>query len=95
MSIVGYAVSDGIFLDIPPFLRGLAQCLFGAEGSGFRLSKEMYKELQRVPDPEDPTEIIDEYYQAWWMESENCSTVQPPLVDMSQAIKFHVARVSF
>ena len=95
MSIVGYAAADGIFLDLPPFLRGLAQSLNGPDCPGLRLSQEMYDEVQRLRDLEDPTEIVDEYYQAWWTQSEHCNTIQPPLVDMWAAIQFHKTKVSF
>jgi hypothetical protein len=95
MSIVGYTAAQGVFLDIPPLLRGLAQSLFWPCGPKIRLSKEMNDEVKRMPDPEDATEMVEEYDQAWWTESQNWQTTQPPLLDLWPALEFHITRVRF
>jgi hypothetical protein len=95
MSIVGYAAAVGIFLDIHPFLRGLAQCLQGPDGPGIQLSREMQDEVERMTDPDDPTEIVEEYYEAWWMHSKDWKVIEPPLVEVWPAIKFHTDKVRF
>lgn len=95
MSIIGYAAVEGIFLDIPQFLRGLGLCLDKPDGPALRLTQEMYDEVERLPDPNDPTEMVDEYYKSWWMQSEHCSTDEPPLVEIYAAIQFHMEKVSF
>jgi hypothetical protein len=94
MSIVGYAAASGIFLDIHPFLRALAQTLNNPEGLELRLSGGMYAEVERVHDPEDATEQVAEYYQAWWKRHFHWKTESPVLVDMWAAIDFHTAKVS-
>lgn len=94
MSIVGYAAAQGIFLDIHPLLRALAQSLQLEDGSKVRLSTEMLEEVKRMPDPEDATEIIKEYYQAWWTQSQDWKMREPPVVDMWTAVESHI-RVRF
>ena len=94
MSIVGYATASGIFLDIHPFLHALAQLLDRPEGVELRLSEEMYAEIERVRDPEDATEQVAEYYQAWWKQHSHWRTEPLVLVDKWAAIDFHAAKVS-
>lgn len=94
MSIVGYAAASGRFLDIHPFLRGLAQGLDGDEGPEIELSKEMYAELDRVPDLEDPTEKVAEYYEAWWTWNRQWKTMPPVLVNRWIGLDFHRQKVS-
>jgi len=94
MSIIGYAAASGTFLDIHPFLRGLAQGLNGDEGPEIRLSPELYAELERVPDPEDPTEKVEEYFQAWWTWNKQWKTRAPVLVNRWVALDFHTKKVS-
>jgi hypothetical protein len=94
MSIVGYAAASGIFLDIHPFLRGLAQSLDSADGPELQLSPKMYAEVDRIPDFEDPTKMVDLYYDAWWTQSKHWKTSPPVLVDKFAAMEFHVQKVS-
>jgi len=94
MSIVGYAAASGRFLEVHPFLRGLAQGLDGDEGPPIQLSKKLYAELERVRDVQDPTEIVDEYFQAWWTWHAKYKTRPPILVDRFPAMKFHLSKVS-
>ena len=95
MSIVGYTAASGVFLDIHPFLHGLAKCLDGPDGPELQLSQEMYAKVDCMPDPQDPTEIMPEYYQAWCTQSKDWKSFPPPLVDKWDVKKFHVERVSF
>ena len=95
MSIVGYATASGVFLDIHPFLCGLTKCLDGLDGHKLQHSQEMYAEVDCMPDPQDLTEIMPEYYQAWWTQSKDWKSFPLPLVDKWDVIKFHVERVSF
>ena len=71
MSIVGYTAALGVFLDIHPFLHGLSKCLDGPDGPKCQLSQEMYAEVDCMPNPQDLTEIMPEYYQAWWTQSKD------------------------
>jgi len=94
MSIVGYAAASGIFLDIHPLLRGLAQSLDGPEGLEIRFSEEMSAEVKRVPDPEDATEQVTDYHQAWWKQHSHWKTEPLVLVDKWAALEFHKEKVS-
>ena len=81
MLIVRYAAASGIFLDIHPFLCVLAQSLDRPKGVELRLSEEMYAEVECVRDPEDVTEQVAEYYQAWWKQHSHWRTEPLVLVD--------------
>lgn len=94
MSIIGYAAALGRFLEIHPFLQGLAQGLDGNEGPELRLSKKLYAELERTPDPTDPTEKVAEYSQAWWTWHEQWETKPPTLVDRWAGLAYHIKKVS-
>ena len=82
MSIVGYAAASGIFLDIHLFLCALAQMLNRPKGLVLQLLGEMYAKVEHVHDPEDATEQVAEYYQAWWKQHFHWKTEPLVLVDM-------------
>lgn len=94
MAVVGYAAASGRFLEVHPFLRGVAQSLETNDGSRIALSNTMYNEVERVRDVEDPTEIVDEYNQAWWTWHENWRTQPPVMVDRWAGLEFHFKKVS-
>ncbi|KAF8809994.1 hypothetical protein BYT27DRAFT_7253966 [Phlegmacium glaucopus] len=90
MAIVGHAAaSTNIFLDIPILLRGLSQCMYHQLPGEIQFSKGMWEEIERVPDPHDPTEIFDEYYNDWWNKDDEWQTHQIT-VDPEKAFKWHI-----
>jgi len=95
MSIVGHAAARGEFLDIPPFLRGVAVALAGEDGPKIELSRSMYEEIHRLPDKEDPTEIVDEYFYDWWNRWSNYPNEVQVMVDYRAGFRFHGNKVSF
>ena len=95
MSIVGHAAARGEFLDIPPFLRGVAVALAGEDGPKIVLSRSMYEEIHRLPDGEDPTEKVAEYYHDWWNRWNNWPHEVQVMVDYRAAFTFHCKKVSF
>ena len=54
----------------------------------------MHIELQHMPDPGDPTEMLDEYYNAWWTKSANWKNVLHRLVDVDVAFHVYAQKVS-
>ncbi|KAF8810597.1 hypothetical protein BYT27DRAFT_7253582 [Phlegmacium glaucopus] len=93
MAIVGHAAaSTNIFLDIPILLRGLSQCMYHQLPGEIQFSKGMWEEIERVPDPHDPTEIFDEYYNDWWNKDNEWQTHQIT-VDPEKAFKWHIYKV--
>jgi len=66
MSIVGHTAARGEFLDILPFLRGVTVALDGEDGPKMELSHSMYEEIHHLPDPEDLTKMVEQYYHDWW-----------------------------
>ncbi|KAF8808472.1 hypothetical protein BYT27DRAFT_7255581 [Phlegmacium glaucopus] len=67
MANVGYtAAYFNIFLNIPNFLQGLSQSIHPNGSLEFMLSNAMWQEIEHVPDPQDPTEVVEEYYHDWW-----------------------------
>ena len=82
MAIVGHAAASmNIFLDIPLFLQGLAQSMGDPDGPRIQFSKQMWEEIERTPDPQDPTEMVDEYYDDWWNHDTEWQTRRQVMVD--------------
>jgi len=96
MALVGHATSSGIFVDIPILLRGLSQSMVGQLGPHFKLvlSLDMWTELQRIKDPNDPTEVVAEYIGDWWNKNDEWETVEHDLLDLEAAFGFHLDLVS-
>ncbi|KAF8816200.1 hypothetical protein BYT27DRAFT_7248507 [Phlegmacium glaucopus] len=77
MAVVGHAaMSTNIFLDISILLRGLSQCMYYQRPGEIQFSKRMWEEIEHVPDPHDPTEIFNEYYNDWWNKDNEWQTHQ-------------------
>ena len=95
MAIVGNAAAaTNIFLDIPRLIRGLAQSMYKAEGPEFQLSSSMTTEIDRMPDPSDPTEMVDYYYHDWWNHNKKWKTQPQVMVDREKAFMWHIQKVS-
>jgi hypothetical protein len=95
MAIVGYAnAAMNIFLDIPRLIRGLAQSMYGEEGPAFQLSATMMAEIDRMPDPSDPTEMVDHYWHDWWNHDNNWKTQPQVMVDRDKAFMWHLQKAS-
>jgi len=95
MAIVGHtAATMNIFLDIPRLIRGLAQSMYKEEGPVFQLSPSMAAEMERVPDPSDPTEMVDHYYHDWWNHDAKWQTQPQVMVDRDKAFMWHLQKVS-
>ena len=95
LSIIRNAMTSNIYLDIPPFLCGIQTSFEGiTPDDKMELSREMRIELQRMPDPGDPTEMLDEYYNAWWTKSANWKNVPHHLVDVDVAFHAYAQKVS-
>jgi len=95
MSIVGHAAARGEYLDIPPFLRGVAVALDGEDGPKIELSRSMYEELHRFPDDEDPTEMVGQYHHDWWKQWDTWKNEPQVMVDYRAGFKFHCEKVGF
>jgi hypothetical protein len=95
MAIVGHAAATmNIFLDVPRILRALAQSMNKQEGPAFQLSPLMTAEIDRMPDPLDPTEMVDYYYHDWWNHDAKWKTQPQVMVDREKAFMCHIQRVS-
>ena len=95
MAIVGHAAASvNIFLDIPIWLRGLAQSMHDQGGRRIQFSQQMFDEIERMPDPEDPTEMVDRYYDDWWNRDTKWLDNPQVAVNREEAFKWHVQRVS-
>ncbi|KAF8154788.1 hypothetical protein B0H34DRAFT_809289 [Crassisporium funariophilum] len=92
MAIVGYAAASGRFIEVHPFLRGLAQGLDRDEGPKIWISRTLHDELYRVRDVRDPTEIVDEYYEPWWTWHKKYKTEPPIMVNRWDALNFHIKK---
>jgi len=95
MSIVRHAAARGEFLDIPLFLHGVTVALDGEDGLKMELSHSMYEEIHRFPNPEDLTEMVEQYYHDWWSQWSNWWNETQVMVDYWAAFKFHGKKVSF
>jgi len=95
MAIVGYAAASmNIFLDIPLFLRGLAQSMSDPDGPQIQFSKKMWEEIERIPDLQDPTKMVDHYYHDWWNHDTKWQTYSQVPVDREKAFIWHIQKVS-
>jgi hypothetical protein len=95
MAIVGHASAAlNVFIDIPPILRAVSQSMLGRSGPNFKISRRLFDELDRNPDPQDPTERVDEYYHDWWNQDSKWRTTPQSMVDVDAAFEFHVKKVS-
>ncbi|KAF8816370.1 hypothetical protein BYT27DRAFT_7208516 [Phlegmacium glaucopus] len=91
MGIIGYnAAYYNIFLDIPNFLRGLSQSIHSNGGPEFTLSKAMWQEIEHIPDPQDPTEVFEEYYNDWWNREDQWQSHPQVQVDGEKAFSWHI-----
>ncbi|KAF8816372.1 hypothetical protein BYT27DRAFT_7248439 [Phlegmacium glaucopus] len=91
MGIIGYnAAYYNIFLDIPNFLRGLSQSIHSNGGPEFTLSKAMWQEIEHIPDPQDPTEVFEEYYNDWWNREDQWQSHPQVRVDGEKAFSWHI-----
>jgi hypothetical protein len=93
MALVGHtAASMNIFLDIPFFLRGLSQSLYGSIGPNLRIGQEVIDQIKQV-DPLDPTRVVDKYLDDWWNYEAEWETHSAE-VDHEGAYQWHVKEVS-
>ena len=93
MAHVGHtAAIMNIFLDIPFFLRGVCQSLYGKVGPKLTISSG--KILDHIEDvnPLDPTSVVEEYLDDWWNYEEDWKT-HPLEVDQPAAFKWHIQKV--
>jgi hypothetical protein len=92
MSIVGHAASHGIYVEIPPFLRGLSASMIGGHpGPSFLFDEAMWQDIERPLDEQDPTERVEEYHQSWWL----LEKTTPPhqFLDVEAAYEWHCDKV--
>jgi hypothetical protein len=81
-----------IFLDIPFFLRGLSQSLYGEIGPEISMGSKIIEQIHQV-DPLDPTSIVDEYLYDWWKYEKEWET-HPVEVNHVAAFSWHVKKVN-
>ncbi|KAF8801185.1 hypothetical protein BYT27DRAFT_7262222 [Phlegmacium glaucopus] len=93
MANVGYTASYfNIFLDIPNFLQGLSQSIHPNGSLEFTLSKAMWQEIECVPDPQDLTEAVEEYYHNWWNREDQWQNYPQVRVDGEEAFSWHILK---
>jgi hypothetical protein len=92
MAIVGHAASRNIFLEMPLFIRGLSQSMYGKVGpKQITLCARLLKEIQNV-DHLDPTSTVDQYLFGWWNHEKDWKTYSLD-VDHQLAFKWHIRKV--
>jgi len=88
-------MTSNIYLDIPPFLRGVRTSFEGVSPTDrMELSREMRFELQRMPDFGDATEMVDNYYSAWWTKSADWENLPHGLLNIDKAFDAYATQVS-
>jgi Ni,Fe-hydrogenase I large subunit len=93
MAHVGHvAAGMNIFLDIPLFLRGVSQSLYGSDGPELRISTELLTKVREV-DPLDPTSVVEEYLHDWWNYEKEWKT-HPIESDPLEGFQWHIKKVN-
>jgi hypothetical protein len=93
MAHIGYtAARMSIFLDIPFFIRGLCQSLYGEAGRGMLIGHVLLREMENV-DPSDPTNMVEEYLYDWWNYERDWQT-HSLYIDHLAAYEWHIQKVS-
>ena len=93
MALVGHtAASLNIFLEIPHFIRGLSQSLYGQVGPGMQILSKTLDIIQDVS-LGDLTNIVEKYAFDWW-NHENDWETHPLEVDHIAAYNWHIETVN-
>ncbi|KAJ3502203.1 hypothetical protein NLJ89_g8992 [Agrocybe chaxingu] len=70
LALIGSCAAQGIFLEVPPFVQGLAQSFASKDSSADIDVSEPMAMAARDYQPGDPTSLVDDYALDWWNHEE-------------------------